>query len=170
MQENKVIPTRQESRIVKVVPKRVSPSWRNQKRSLMIESNFSKVKKVFKALLKIISATGKTAAANVEPENEDMTKVSMVEQKPSWKHEKRKMIITHEVSKFTKTFRDSFVTFIASALGLVAGLTWNEAIKTTIDTLFPTTGNLIYKFVVAVVVTAVAIVITYFISRIKSNN
>jgi hypothetical protein len=171
MQDNKPSIIKPESRVVKVVPKRVSTSWRNQKRSMTIQSNFSKIRKVFKALMKAVPYTRKTAlVAQAEPEHEDITKVRILEQKPSWKHEKRKMIITHEVSKFTKTFRDSFVTFIASALGLVAGLTWNEAIKTTIDTLFPTTGNLIYKFVVAVVVTAIAIVITYFISRIKSNN
>ncbi|MFH1229247.1 MAG: DUF5654 family protein [Candidatus Aenigmatarchaeota archaeon] len=175
MQENKSFIIKPENiivkGIVKAIPTKESPSWRRQKRNLIIDSKVSKIKKFFKALLKTISVKRKTAAmAQKETDNEIITKAIKIDEKPSWRHEKRKMIITHEVSKFTKTFRDSFVTFIASALGLVAGLTWNEAIKTTIDTLFPTTGNLIYKFVVAGVVTAIAIVITYFISRIKSNN
>ncbi|MFH1229587.1 MAG: DUF5654 family protein [Candidatus Aenigmatarchaeota archaeon] len=87
--------------------------------------------------------------------------------RPTWKHQKRSLIINHEVSKFTKAFRESFVMFIASALGLVAGLSWNDAIKTAIDTLFPSAGNLIYKFYVAIIVTVIAVLITYFISKIK---
>jgi hypothetical protein len=175
MPENKIIPIKLESRvassIVKVAPAKEAPkSWRNQKRNMIITSNVSKIKKGFKALLNRNPSTRKsTSAAQAKPEQVEIRNVKIVEAKPSWRHEKRKMLINHEVSKFTKTFRDSFVTFIASALGLVAGLTWNEAIKTTIDTLFPTTGNLIYKFVVAFIVTAVAIVLTYFISKIKSN-
>lgn len=84
-----------------------------------------------------------------------------------WKQQKRSMIINHEVSKFTKAFRENFATLIISALGLVAALSWNDAIKTTIDTLFTTTGNLIYKFYVAIIVTIVSVVITYFISKLK---
>jgi Flp pilus assembly pilin Flp len=84
-----------------------------------------------------------------------------------WKIQKRKMIINHEVSKFTKAFRENFATLIISALGLVAALSWNDAIKTTIDTLFATTGNLIYKFYVAIIVTVISVVITYFISKLK---
>jgi len=84
-----------------------------------------------------------------------------------WKQQKRNMIINHEVSKFTKAFRENFATLIISALGLVAALSWNDAIKTAIDTLFPTTGNLIYKFYVAIIVTVISVVITYFISKLK---
>jgi hypothetical protein len=42
------------------------------------------------------------------------------------------MAMKKEVSNFTRTFRDSFVTFIVSALGLVAALSWNDAIKSAI--------------------------------------
>jgi hypothetical protein len=84
-----------------------------------------------------------------------------------WKYQKRKMIINHEVSKFTKAFRENFATLIISALGLVAALSWNDAIKSSIDTLFPTTGNLVYKFYVAIVVTVISVIITFFISKLK---
>ena len=84
-----------------------------------------------------------------------------------WKMQKRNLIINNEVSKFTKAFRENFVTLIISALGLVAALSWNDAIKTTIDTLFPTVGNFIYKYYVAIIVTIVSVVITYFLSRMK---
>ena len=84
-----------------------------------------------------------------------------------WRHQKRSLIINHEVSKFTKAFRENFATLIISALGLVAALSWNDAIKSAIDTLFPTVGNLIYKFYVAIIVTVISVVITYFISKVK---
>ena len=87
--------------------------------------------------------------------------------KQDWRLQKRSMIINHEVSKFTKAFRENFATLIISALGLVAALSWNDAIKTMIDTLFPATGNLIYKFYVAIIVTIISVVITYFISKLK---
>ena len=92
---------------------------------------------------------------------------SLIPKPNEWKIQKRKMIINHEVSKFTKAFRENFATLIISALGLVAALSWNDAIKAAIDTLFPTTSNIIYKFYVAIVVTLISVVITYFISKIK---
>jgi hypothetical protein len=96
-----------------------------------------------------------------------MTENKLIPPKPDWRQQKRSLIINHEVSKFTKAFRENFATLIISALGLVAALSWNDAIKTTIDTLFQSTGNLIYKFYVAIIVTVISVVITYFISKIK---
>jgi len=93
---------------------------------------------------------------------------SKVLPKPAdWKMQKRNLIINNEVSKFTKAFRENFVTLIISALGLVAALSWNDAIKTTIDTFFPSVGNVIYKYYVAIIVTIISVVITYFLSRMK---
>jgi hypothetical protein len=86
----------------------------------------------------------------------------------SWRHQRRSIIINNEVSKFTKAFKENFITLIVSALGLVAALSWNDAIKTAIATLFPE-SDLLYKFYVAVVVTTMAVIITYFLSRIKTN-
>jgi hypothetical protein len=89
--------------------------------------------------------------------------------KKDWKYHRRNMLINHELSRFTQAFRDNFVTLIISALGLVAALSWNDAIKTAIDTLFPTVGNVIYKFYAAVAITILSVTITYFISRLKSQ-
>jgi len=86
----------------------------------------------------------------------------------SWRDRRRSIIINNEVSKFTKAFKENFITLIISALGLVAALSWNDAIKAVITTLFPE-NDLAYKFYVAVIVTAMAVVITYFLSRIKNN-
>ena len=111
------------------------------------------------------------------PDNDSVTRVSPKNQekqpvpKPSdWKLQKRNIILNNEVSKFTKAFRENFATLIISALGLVAALSWNDAIKTTIDTMFPTVGNIIYKYYVAIIVTIISVIITYFISKIKPVN
>jgi hypothetical protein len=101
-------------------------------------------------------------------ENRLSVKIEPREPGPNdWKNHKRRMIINHEVSKFTKAFRENFATLIISALGLVAALSWNDAIKSAIDTLFPSVGNVIYKFYVAITVTIISVVITYFISKLK---
>ena len=105
---------------------------------------------------------------DIKPKAEEKPKVAKKEVVvPDWKTQKRGMIINHEVKNFTKTFRDSSTTLILSALGLVAALSWNDAIKTSIDTLFPDKSNLVYKFYIAIVVTAISVCITYFISKLK---
>ena len=86
-----------------------------------------------------------------------------------WREQKRSIILNNEVSKFKKAFKENFITLIVSALGLVAALSWNDAIKSAIDTLFPSESDIVYKFYVAIIVTVLAVVITYFLSRIKTN-
>jgi hypothetical protein len=106
-----------------------------------------------------------------KPENKMIeTEDKVIVLKPSWRQQRRNMIINHEVSKFTRAFRENFATLIISALGLVAALSWNDAIKSAISTLFPAESDLIYKFYIAVVVTIISVVITYFISKLKPKN
>jgi len=106
------------------------------------------------------------AEIKVIPKNKD--KKPEPAPKPSdWKLQKRTIILNNEVNKFTKAFRENFVMLIISALGLVAALSWNDAIKTTIDTFFPTVGNVMYKYYVAIIVTIISVVITYFLSKMK---
>jgi hypothetical protein len=53
--------------------------------------------------------------------------------------------------------------YISGALGLVAGLAWNEAISNMIDVIFPLSKDTIWvKFLYAIIVTvAIVILITY---------
>lgn len=97
----------------------------------------------------------------------DKTSVLNRYRDPNWREQKRRLVINHEVKNFTKTFSESFTTFIISALGVVAALSWNDAIKTAIDTLFPDKSNVILKFYISSVVTVIAIVITYFLTKLK---
>jgi hypothetical protein len=92
-----------------------------------------------------------------------------MEEKRDWKYHRRSMILNHEIKRFTKTFRENFVTLIVSALGLVAALTWNDAIRAWIDTLFPE-KTVAYRFYVAFMVTIISITLTYFISKLKTSS
>ncbi|MFH0928829.1 MAG: DUF5654 family protein [Candidatus Aenigmatarchaeota archaeon] len=86
-----------------------------------------------------------------------------------WRQQRRNIILNNEMTKFTRAFKENFITLIISAMGLVAALSWNDAIKSAIAALFPTESDVVYKFYVAVSVTIMAVVITYFLSRIKTN-
>ncbi|MBI4836905.1 MAG: hypothetical protein HY813_00655 [Candidatus Portnoybacteria bacterium] len=54
--------------------------------------------------------------------------------------------------------------YIVAAFGLVAGLAWNDAIKSLIEYLFPLAQNtLLAKFGYAVLITAVVVTITIYL-------
>ncbi|MFA4820549.1 MAG: DUF5654 family protein [Candidatus Aenigmatarchaeota archaeon] len=59
--------------------------------------------------------------------------------------------------------RTLVLTSIISALALVVGLFWNEAIKAAIDEIVPQGEGLFYKFLAAMIVTFVVVVIIYVI-------
>lgn len=57
--------------------------------------------------------------------------------------------------------RKQTIGYIVSALGLVAGLAWNDAIKSLIESIFPAgSGGLVAKFVYALLVTFVVVMTT----------
>jgi hypothetical protein len=62
--------------------------------------------------------------------------------------------------------RKQVSTYLMAALGFVAGLAWNEAIKGVIDRIFPFSGNgIIAKFVYAILVTIIIILFALYISK-----
>jgi ABC-type Na+ efflux pump permease subunit len=63
--------------------------------------------------------------------------------------------------------KDKIVSLIAAAFGLVAALAWNDAVKSLIDYLFPVSnGGLIAKFIYALGVTILAVLLVYYLERI----
>ena len=61
--------------------------------------------------------------------------------------------------------------YMAGALGLVAGLAWNDAIKALIDILFPFSKTGIWaKFTYAVIITIIVVFIGQYLLRIGSNS
>ncbi len=89
--------------------------------------------------------------------------------KPNWKNQSRQLSIGRELGEFRKVFKDNFVTLIVSAFGVVAALSWNEAIKEAISVFFPTKGTLITKIYSALVITLISILMTYFLSKLKTQ-
>lgn len=73
--------------------------------------------------------------------------------------------------KTTKAIKGKTLTYITGALGLVAGLAWNDAVKSLIESIFPSNDNtLLAKFLYALGVTLiVAIIIAYLETKFKDE-
>ena len=70
------------------------------------------------------------------------------------------------ISNLKTEVRERAVGYIAAALGFVAGLAWNEAIKALIEYLFPLNQNtLLAKFGYAIAVTALVVAFTVYLTR-----
>lgn len=70
-------------------------------------------------------------------------------------------------STLKKEIRQQTTGYILAAFGLVAGLAWNEAIKSLIEFLFPVSVDSLWiKFVYALLVTLVIIIITFGLTRL----
>lgn len=62
------------------------------------------------------------------------------------------------------------IGYITAAFGLVAGLAWNDAIKSLIELLFPDSENtIIIKLAYALVLTIILVVITIQLSKLMSK-
>ena len=85
-----------------------------------------------------------------------------------WREQSRNIDVTHEISKFTRSFRDNFFTLMISAMGLVVALSWNNFWTEWVKTL-TVENSISYKLIIAVAMTIFAVVITYVFSRFKSN-
>ena len=89
--------------------------------------------------------------------------------KHDWKNQSRGLAIGREIEEFKRVFKDNFVTLIVSAFGVVAALSWNEAIKEIVLGLFPAKGPLFAKLYSAVAITVIAIIVTYLLSKLKTK-
>jgi hypothetical protein len=75
--------------------------------------------------------------------------------------------LKQESEKLRGQIKSQAIGYIMAAFGLVAGLAWNEAIKSVIEYLFPITQNtLLAKFVYAVLMTVIVVIVTIYLSQI----
>ncbi len=72
--------------------------------------------------------------------------------------------IEEKASKMTD-IKYIFLTSIISALSLVVGLFWNDAIKSAIEQIVPKGEGVYYKLLAAFVVTIIVIITIYIIIR-----
>lgn len=74
---------------------------------------------------------------------------------------------------FRRELTEQLVTLSTSAFGLAAALAWNEAIqafvKEYIEKFYPSQSAVISKFIYAVIITLLAVFITYQLSRLASR-
>jgi len=59
----------------------------------------------------------------------------------------------------------TMISLATAGFGLVAALAWNDAIQTIITELLPTGSGVISKVIYAVVITTLAVIITYILGR-----
>jgi hypothetical protein len=62
--------------------------------------------------------------------------------------------------------RQQTIGYITSALGLVAGLAWNDAIKDLITKFVPGQSTLVAKFIYAVIITIFVVLLTVYLMKI----
>jgi len=74
--------------------------------------------------------------------------------------------LEHKTKVLKKEFGEKTIGYIAVALGLVASLAWNEAIKDLIEYILPLSkGTILAKFIYAGILTLIVVVIlNYLIS------
>jgi len=75
--------------------------------------------------------------------------------------------IKEEGKEIKKEIRERTLGYITVALGLVAALAWNEAIKASIEHFFPLSRNtLLAKFIYAVLMTLVVVIMSVYLARL----
>lgn len=74
--------------------------------------------------------------------------------------------IKGETKFLERQIQEKTFGYILTALGLVVGLAWNDAIKSLIDFLFPLDRNsLTAQFVYAILLTLVVVIVTTYVTR-----
>lgn len=66
--------------------------------------------------------------------------------------------------------KDIVVTSIITGLGFLVALTWRDAIQQTISYVVPQGTGLLYSYLAAIVVTAVAVGVGYLLIRVQRLN
>jgi len=76
--------------------------------------------------------------------------------------------IKEESNKVRHEVREKSVSYIVGGFGLVAGLAWNDAVRSTIEHVFPNnSGNsLMLKFMYALSVTVIVVVVSIYLLRL----
>ena len=74
-----------------------------------------------------------------------------------------------EEQSLRKEIKERTVGYILAAFGLVAGLAWNEAIKGLIDQFFPNSGSVAIKFIYAVIVTIIIVLVSVYLVRLTGK-
>lgn len=82
--------------------------------------------------------------------------------------EKEEKLSKKEEEKLHVYFVEKVVTLMTGAMGLVAALAWNDAIRKLFERVFGTqgSGDITAMFIYAAIVTAAVVLVTYRLTRI----
>lgn len=70
-----------------------------------------------------------------------------------------------------KEIKEKTIGYLLAAFGFVAGLAWNEAVKSLIDQVFPKSSNsVLIKFVYAIIVTIFIVIITAYLLKFSGKS
>lgn len=80
--------------------------------------------------------------------------------------EKISGVLKEERRRLRREVRERTFTYLVAAFGLVAGLAWNEAVKSLIDYFFPLSANTLFaKFVYAILITLIVVFVTVYLEK-----
>src|SRR4028119_1631396 len=80
--------------------------------------------------------------------------------------QKEKIMASKET---TKMVFQSMIALASAALGLVAALAWNDAIKETIKVLMADDESLMSKYIYAILATAIAVIVILILARLAAK-
>ncbi len=79
--------------------------------------------------------------------------------------------IKQEGENVKKEVREQTVGLIIAAFGLVAGLAWNDAVKSLIEYFFPLNAEtLVAKFTYALILTVILAVLAYGLNKLRNRS
>ncbi|MHA2101223.1 MAG: DUF5654 family protein [Candidatus Kariarchaeaceae archaeon] len=70
----------------------------------------------------------------------------------------------------TLNIKTIVTTMILSALGFLVAFQWRDVIKETIEMMIPAGEGLAYKYGVAILVTTIAIIVTFVLIKVQNAN
>ncbi len=78
--------------------------------------------------------------------------------------------IKEESGRIKSEVRQRTISYVVASLGLVAGLAWNDAIKSAIEYFFPINSKSITaKFVYTIIMTLMVIILTTYLVKLLGN-
>lgn len=70
-----------------------------------------------------------------------------------------------------KEVRKKILSYVTAGFGFVAGLAWNEAVKSLIEYALPQSrGTMLAKFIYALVLTLILVVISFYLAKILEKD
>lgn len=76
-----------------------------------------------------------------------------------------------EAERIKRELNEKIVSYILAALGLVAGLAWNDAIKSLIEYFFKFSRNtILVKFIYAILITFIVVILSRYLLKLFSSD